>query len=174
MSRAKVAAVRPEISRVLAVPAAFIREIPPEFEDGNRHMNVMHYFRLHGEAMWQQHGALGYTESGKFGLFAMEQHVAYYREVLVGHEVSVHVCDLGRTDKVARGISYLVNRTVGEVASSFEFLSMNVDRVSRRPAEFADTVAAALDESIARARSLGFGPDDGVLELRPSLVRERD
>ncbi|MEV0032445.1 thioesterase family protein [Nocardia sp. NPDC050793] len=169
-----MAAVRPEITQVLAIPPAFVREIPPEFEDGNRHMNVTHYFRLHGEAMWQQHRALGYTGSGRFGLFAMEQHVTYYREVLVGHEVSVHVCDLGRTGKVMRGISYLVNRTVGEVASSFEFLSMNVDRVSRRPAEFEDTVAAALDESIARARSLGFGPGDGVLELRPTPVPVRD
>ncbi|MEU2253516.1 thioesterase family protein [Nocardia xishanensis] len=169
-----MAAVRPEITQVLAVPAAFTKEIPPDFEDSNGHMNVAHYFRLHGEAMWQQHRALGYGGSGRFGMFAMEQHVAYYREVLVGHEVSVHVCDLGRTDKVMRGISYLVNRTVGEVASSFEFLTMNVDRVSRRPAEFEAAVAAALDESIARARSLGFGPEYGVLELRPTTARVRN
>ncbi|MEV0291977.1 thioesterase family protein [Nocardia sp. NPDC050710] len=169
-----MAAVKPELAEVLAVRAAFTRVIPPEFEDSNGHMNVMHYFRLHGEAMWQMHHRMGYGLMGGAGLFASEQHLTYFREVLVGHEVSVHVCDLGRTDKAVHGISYLVNRTIGEIANSFEFLSVNVDLASRRPAALPDQVAEVLDESIARTRALGFGPEHGVLELRPVATPVHD
>lgn len=167
-------AVEPELTEVLAVRTAFTRLVPPEFEDRNRHMNVMRYFQLHGEAMWQLHHRLGFGEVSGFGLFASEQHLTYYREVLVGQEVSVHLCDLGRTDKAVHGISYLVNRTAGEIANSFEFLSVNVDLATRRPAALPDPVARRLDESIARTRALGFGPEHGVLELRGVAAPARD
>lgn len=162
-----MAALLPTFEQVLALPRVFGRVIPAEFEDGNGHMNVMHYYGLHGEGLWQMHRDLGYRAyAGKFGSFAKEQHVRYLREVLVGHEVSVHIGHLGRTPKALCGISYLVNVTTGAVANSFEFLAVNVDLESRRPAEFPPEVARVLDESIARTTAAGIGPEYGVLELR--------
>lgn len=108
------------------------------------------------------------------GLFAREHHLAYYREVLVGHQISVHVCELDRTDKALHGISYLVNRTVGEIANSFEFLSVNVDLGLRRPATLPSTVAATMDSSIAHIRALGFGAEHGILELRSAALFQPD
>ncbi|MCU1648420.1 MAG: 3-hydroxybutyryl-CoA dehydratase [Nocardia sp.] len=157
----------PAFTQVLELPRGFGRVIPPEFEDGNGHMNVMHYYGLHGEGLWQTHRDLGYrSHTGKFGSFAKEQHVKFLREVLVGHEVSVHIGHIGRTAKVLHGVSYLLNLTTSEVANSFEFLAVNIDLATRRPAPFPEDVAELLDGRIAAAAACGIGPEYGVLELR--------
>ncbi|MFI1920040.1 thioesterase family protein [Nocardia sp. NPDC020380] len=160
-------AVLPSFAQAHELLRSFDRVIPPEFEDGNGHMNVMHYYGLHGEGLWQMHRELGYgPHAGKFGSFAKEQHVRYLREVLVGHEVSIHVGHLGRTGKALHGISYLLNLSTSEVANSFEFLAVNVDLQSRRPAPFPDDIAERLDARIAATAAAGVGPEYGVLELR--------
>ncbi|WP_405137155.1 thioesterase family protein [Nocardia sp. NBC_01388] len=160
-------ALLPSFAQVLELPRGFGRVIPPEFEDGNGHMNVMHYYGLHGEGLWQTHRDLGYrAHAGKFGSFAKEQHVKYLREVLVGHEVSVHVGHIGRTAKALRGVSYLLNLTTSEVANSFEFLAVNIDLESRRPAPFPEDIAERLDRRIAATEACGITPEYGVLELR--------
>ena len=69
-------------------------------------------------------------------MFALEQHLTYRREVLVGDEVAVHLRLLARSEKLVHLVSYLVNHTRQEVAASMEALEAYVAYDTRRAAPF--------------------------------------
>lgn len=143
----------PTYAEVLVLPAAPTRIVPAEFGDGNGHLNVRHYLGIFDDAEWALFDAFGAgndaSSAGTGGMFALEQHLTYRREVLVGEEVAVHLRMLDRSDKLVHFVSYLVNHTRREVAASMEALEAYVAYQSRRTSPFSTDAQQVLDGWIA-------------------------
>lgn len=163
----------PSLDHVLALPRTLTRTVTEENADANGHLNVRHYVGLFDDAEWELYDGMGMgaaaAQLGAGGVFMLEQHVTYRREVLVGEEVAVHTRVLDRSDKVLHAIAYLVNVSRGEVAAAMEGLECWVDFTTRRSSPFPAEGAAALDRLIAEAAALDWMPElSGALTLAKS------
>ena len=159
----------PTYDQARMLPQALARTVTEANADANGHMNVRHYVGIFDDAEWAYYDGMGMgyaaAQEGTGGIFMLEQHLTYRREVLVGEETSVHVRMLARTDKVLHSIAYLLNHTRHEVAAAMEGLECWVDYDTRRISPFPRQGAVALDELIAEAAAL-----DWVLELSGALT----
>ena len=148
----------PSYDEALLLPAAPTRTVPAEFGDGNGHMNVRSYLGVFDDAEWVLFDEFGAgndaSAAGTGGMFALEQHLNYRREVLVGDEVAVHLRMLARSDKLIHFVSYLVDHTRREVAASMEAVEAYVAYDTRRATPFPPDAAAVIDAWIGRSRGL--------------------
>ena len=132
--------------------------MPAEFGDGNGHLNVRGYLGIFDDAEWVLFDEFGAgndaSAAGTGGMFALEQHLSYRHEVLVGDEVAVHLRMLDRSDKLIHFVSYLVDHTQREVAASMEALEAYVAYDTRRATPFPPDAVAVIDAWIDRQRGL--------------------
>lgn len=161
----------PTLDQVLALPSEYRVVVPEEFTDGNGHMNIARYMQLHSDGGWAYFARFGLSEesaaAGGPTTFDVEHHVVYRREVLAGHDVSVHVRLIDRSDTALHSLQFLVNRTTGEVANSHEALGISMDLRSRSIAPIPDRVASQLDERLATDRALDWEPPlSGAMAVR--------
>jgi acyl-CoA thioester hydrolase len=161
----------PTLDQVLALPSEFRVVVPDEFTDGNGHMNIARYMQLHSDGGWAYFARFGLSEeaaaAGGPTTFDVEHHIVYRREVLAGHEVSVHVRLIDRSDRALHSLQFLVNRTTGEVANSHEALSLSMDLHTRSITPVPRAVAALLDERLAVDRRLDWAPPlSGAMAVR--------
>ncbi|MGA8044889.1 MAG: thioesterase family protein [Dermatophilaceae bacterium] len=161
----------PSLDQVLALPSDFRVVVPDEFTDGNGHMNIARYMQLHSDGGWAYFAGFGLSEesaaAGGPTTFDVEHHIVYRREVLAGHEVSVHVRLIDRSDKALHSLQFLVNRTTGEVANSHEALSISMDLRTRSIAPIPEGVAALIDERLASDQALDWDPPlSGAMAVR--------
>ena len=104
------------------------------------------------------------TRQSRWGLFDLEHHLWYLREIHVGDEVTIHCRLLARTVKRFHGTLLLVNRTRGQLASAMEFLSTCADLDARATAALPSDVAACMDVLIERHHKLSWpAPVSGVM-----------
>ena len=154
----------PSLDQATSLPRGPLTEVPAAYGDVNGHLNVRNHLALYDDAEWDIFAGLGMGEAeaaaGIGGVFALEQHLTYRREVLVGDRVAVHVRALARTDRLLHLVSYLVNHSRGEVAGSMEAREGWVDFSTRRLAPWPAEAAAGLDAAIA---------DAGLLPWQPAL-----
>lgn len=148
----------PSAEQVLALPLNAHRVAPAEWEDMNGHVNVAAYYAFHMSSTGEGMELLGWSEdyvrrTGK-SLFSVEQHLRYYDEALVGHEVSTHMLLVDRNEKFLHGVSILVNRTTGVVANTVQFVEAHVDLGTRRTSPFPEEMAARIDRVLAEHRAL--------------------
>ncbi len=133
-------------------------EVPPEFEDLNGHVNVRHHYAMHMEgvekAFVEQLGVDEARAALGDGTFSLTHHIVFHSEILIGHEVSVHLRLLDRSDKIIHAMTILANRTTGRVASTIEFIEAHVDLTARRVTLMGEDLASALDDLIDRHRGL--------------------
>lgn len=160
----------PSYDEVTALPGGVRQPVPPEYGDDNGHLNVRHYLGLFDDAEWVlfEEVDLGtdHARAGIGGIFALEQHLTYRREVAVGDDVSAHVRLLGRNQRMIHFVSYLANHTRGEVAAAMEALNCYVDLGTRRLAPIPDPQASGLDRYVERAAALPWQPDlTGLIAL---------
>ena len=155
-----------EARLLLAAPTT---TVPPAYGDGNGHLNVRHYVGIFDDAEWVLFDAFGAgheaSDAGVAGMFALEAHLTYRREVLVGDEVAVHVRLHERSEKLLHLVSYLVNHTRQEVAASMEALEGYVDYRTRRVSPFPASSAEAIDAQIARDSGLWRPELSGSISL---------
>ncbi len=153
----------PSYDQVVALPGGDRVSVPVEYADDNGHLNVRHYLGLFDDAEWVVYDGIDLgadlARRGIGGIFALEQHLTYRREVAVGDEVTVHLRFLGRTDRLIHLVSYLANHTRREVAASMEALAGYVDLSSRRLATLPEPQATALDRLVIDAATLGWEPE---------------
>jgi acyl-CoA thioester hydrolase len=151
---------RPRAVQVLSLPELVTRTVPLEYIDANGHINVVRYFELCADGLaayceWLRLG-LAYIADRGLSTFAAEQHLRYYAQVLEGHEVSVHARLLDRSARALHVMVYLLNRTQGVVAMTFESAIVHVRVATRRPAEFPTDVAGWMDAELAKSDELGW------------------
>jgi acyl-CoA thioester hydrolase len=153
----------PSYDQVLGLPSGPRAPVPEAYADSNGHLNVRHHLALYDDAEWAIYEPVDLGEAhalaGLGGVFALEQHVTYRREVLVGEDVAVHVRLLARAERLLHLVSYLVNHSRREVAGSLEALEGYVDLHTRRLAPIPAPAAAALDTMVADAEALGWRPE---------------
>ncbi len=150
----------PSVAQVREIAPSLQRDLPPEFQDYNGHVNVSHHYALHMAACEADLDAMGLSieriQREGVTLFSAEHRLMFLAEMHVGEQASGHVRWLGRSDKVAHGVIVLVNDATDRIASLCEFVELSVDLGTRRTAAFTPDVAAALDERIAAHEALGW------------------
>lgn len=161
----------PSVDEVDEIPLACRAVAGPEWEDGNGHVNVAHFYGFHLRAAEEALLRIGideeYRSSRRLGVFSMEQHLRFHHEVRVGEEISAHVRWLDRGDKVFHGISVIVNRSAGRIANTLEVLEGHVDLVGRRAAPFPEDIARVIDAEVAAHRALAWQvPLSGAIGVR--------
>jgi acyl-CoA thioester hydrolase len=152
----------PTYDEIQALPCGAPRIVTDDLADENGHLNVRHYLALYDDAEWVVFGGLGlgdeHAAAGLGGMFALEQHLVYRREVRVGETVTVRLRAVARTPRMLHLVSYLANDTRREVAGSMEAVDAYVEFATRRLGAFPDAGALALDELLIRAESLPWRP----------------
>ena len=162
---------RPAVEDVLALPAALVEVAPPEWQDGNGHVNVRRFYDLHMRGAHAALTAIGldddYRTSTGQSVFSVEQHIRYLDEVHVGDEVSVHLRWVARGDKVLHAMSFVVDRTAGRVVNVLEMLEAHVDLTTRRACSWAPTLAARIDDAVRAHEELPWpAPTSGAVGVR--------
>jgi acyl-CoA thioester hydrolase len=115
------------------------------------HMNVMWYVGKFDEATWQFFTLLGLTpeflrERGR-GMAAVEQRIAYQRELVAGDVVTVRTGVLEVRDRAVRFVHEMRNAASGDVAAVTALAAVHLDTAERR--------ATALPQGVKqRARRL--------------------
>jgi acyl-CoA thioester hydrolase len=116
------------------------------------HMNVMWYTGKFDEATWALFAALGITPSymreQKRGMVAVEQNLAYQRELLAGDLVLIRSWVLEVRAKVLRFRHEMIKVETGEVAATCELTGVHLDRSVRRACALPDEVAGRAREML--------------------------
>jgi acyl-CoA thioester hydrolase len=119
------------------------------------HMNVMWYVGKFDEASWNMFARIGLTptylrESG-CGMAAVEQTIAYKRELLAGDIVEVRSRLVDFRDKSIRILHEMRNAETGEIAATCEITGVHMDRHARKSALFAPAIREAASKHLAVA-----------------------
>jgi acyl-CoA thioester hydrolase len=111
------------------------------------HMNVMWYVGKFDEATWHLFARLGLTPAvlreGRQGMAAVQQNIAYKRELMAGDIVEVESRILEIREKVIRYQHEMRNAASGEIAASCEITAVHMDRQLRKSCAFPEAIRAA-------------------------------
>lgn len=161
----------PSYEELAALPAFAQQPVPTPFEDANGYLNVRHYLGIGSEGLDESLAELGIawnwpTKEGRACLSA-EHHVRYLEGLRTGDRMSVRVRMLGRSERAAHAIVYVLDDTNERLACVFEEILLHVLVEERRTAPWPDEVAAAMDARVAEHAALPWEPGtSGVLALR--------
>jgi acyl-CoA thioester hydrolase len=110
------------------------------------HMNVMWYVGKFDEATWNFFALLGLTPTvlreSERGMAAVEQRIAYRRELLAGDVVTVRSGVLEVRDKLVRFVHEMRNNVTGDVAAVTMLSAVHLDTHARRSCALPDAVKA--------------------------------
>lgn len=124
--------------------------VDPAWIDAYGHLNAAHYVgifdRVGFELLSQVGVGLDYTEATRCGIYTMNVHVAYLREVLEGDPLALRVRVLEADDKRLLCLMELTQTRDGYLAATMEQLSLHVDLNTRRAKPF----PPELQERLAR------------------------
>ena len=140
----------------MAGEATYRGTVYPWHCDHVGHMNIMWYVGKFDEANWNLFARIGLTpsylrDSGR-GMAAVQQSVAYKRELLAGDIVEITSDVLDVRDKVIRFRHEMRNAETGEIAATCEFTAVHIDQRARKATAFADAIrSAALSQVAMRA-----------------------
>jgi acyl-CoA thioester hydrolase len=156
------------LGQLSSLPMVYRTEIPAEFEDRNRHMNMRWYLALFDEAGHAMDPMLGlttdYLEVSGMGGFDLEHHLWYLAEVLIGETVAIRTRLLARSAKLVHYLMFMENETRGILASVFECVYAHTDLKARRTVPFPAPIAARIDALIAEHRALAWpAPVSGAM-----------
>ena len=112
------------------------------------HMNVMWYVGKFDEASWNLLASVGltpaYLRDSNRCMVAVEQHLAYKRELLAEDTVFVRSKVLEVREKVILFVHEMVNEQTLEVAATSHYTAVHIDRFTRKPCPFPAKVQAVL------------------------------
>ncbi|AYD64384.1 thioesterase [Achromobacter sp. B7] len=127
--------------------------VDPAWIDAYGHLNAAHYVgifdRVGFELLGQVGVGLDYTEATRCGIYTMNVHVAYLREVLAGDPLMLRVRLLESDNKRVLCLMELTQTRDGYLAATMEQLSLHVDLNTRRATPF----PPELEQRLARAVS---------------------
>jgi acyl-CoA thioester hydrolase len=107
-------------------------------------MNIMWYVGKFDEANWNLFARLGLTpsylrQSGR-GMAAVQQNIAYKRELLAGDIVEIRSSLLELREKSIRFLHEMRNAETGEMVATCEITGVHMDRGLRKSAPFEDAI----------------------------------
>lgn len=161
----------PSYDELAALPAYAIQAVPTAFEDINGHLNIRHYVGIASEGLDESLVDVGIpqnwpTVAGQ-GVFSAEHHMTYLSELRTGDKISARVRVVGRSERAAHVVVYLLDDSHQRVSYVMEEIFLHIDMESRRSAPWPDDVAGALDQRIAADGELSWQPTlSGSMALR--------
>lgn len=160
----------PTYEQLVVLPAYTEQPVPVPFEDANGHLNVRHYTGIASEGLDESLVALGIPHDWPaegHACFSAEHHLTYLTELLTGAKISSRVRLLGRSERAAHALVYLLDDSNKRLSFVMEEILLHIDLETRRTAPWPEDVAAALDKQIASQADLSWEPDvSGSLVLR--------
>src|ERR1044072_3211660 len=123
------------------------------------HMNIMWYVGTFDEANWNLSPRLGLTpsylrQSGR-GMAAVQQNIAYKRELLAGDIVEIRSRLREVREKAIRVLHEMHNAEPGEIAATCETVGVHMDRQARNSAVFEHAIRNAAAKHMAPAPAMG-------------------
>ena len=161
----------PTYDQLRDLPGYTSQSVPAAFEDINGHLNIRHYVGIASEGLDESLARVGIpqnwpTVAGQ-GVFTAEHHMTYLSELRTGDRISARVRLIGRSERAAHAVVYLVDDTHQQVSYVMEELFLHIDMASRKTAPWPEDVAAALDKQIASEADLAWQPAlSGSMALR--------
>lgn len=144
------------------LPKSLEAEIPEDYMDVMGHMNVAWYTYYFSESMFGLFDYLGFSvddvENTKFGRFALETHMRYFREVHLGNKIEIYCRFIARNEKRFHALCFMWNSTEAELSATYEIVGMSIDLQKRRPAPIPGDLGAAIDAVIAEHKKLDWEP----------------
>ncbi len=152
------------------LPAYTQQPVPVPFEDANGHLNVRHYTGIASEGLDESLVELGIPQNWPakgHACFSAEHHLTYLAELRPGTRISSRVRLLGRSERAAHALVYLLDDSHQQLSFVMEEIFLHIDMETRRTSPWPDEVAAALDARAAEHAELPWEPDvSGSLHLR--------
>lgn len=161
----------PSYQQVLELEPLLTGEVSPDFIDVNGHMNIRHYLdycATSADAICRSVGIDDdYRAQRRMGVFTAEHHIRYFSEMHEGGKFSVHTLFLGRSGKAGHLLAFLLDRDREALACTVEIVLVHVGMDTRRPVEFPQDVAAAIDGWVSEAAKVSWPvPLSGSMGLR--------
>ena len=161
----------PTYEQLAELTAYAVQPVPVAFEDVNGHLNVRHYTGIASEGLDEALVELGIpqnwpTTDGQ-ACFSAEHHLTYLNELRTGSRMSARVRLLGRSERAAHALVYLLDDTNQQLSFVMEEIFLHIDMETRRTAPWPQDVADRMAAKIAEDAGLSFEPDvSGSLGLR--------
>jgi acyl-CoA thioester hydrolase len=163
-------APHPTYEQLEALPAYVQQPVPVAFEDVNGHLNVRHYTGIASEGLDEALVEEGIPQNWPaigHACFSAEHHLTYLAELRTGDRMSARVRLLGRSERAAHALVYLLDESHQRLSFVMEEIFLHIDMKTRHTAPWPDDVAAALDRRIAADDELPWEPDvSGSMGLR--------
>ncbi len=125
---------------MLDLPITYRGVVYPWHCDHMGHMNVMWYVGKFDEATWQLLSMLGlppsFLREQSRGMAAVQENIAYKRELRAGDVVSIRSGVLEIREKVIRFIHEMYNDETGDISASVELTAVHMDTVRRKSCPF--------------------------------------
>jgi acyl-CoA thioester hydrolase len=159
------------LEQVLKLPRIAELEIPEDYLDGNRHVNMM-YFTLIANLGWRTFfDELGLPREHfidhRRSTFALRQFISYFNELKEEDRVAVHGGLVDYDSKRLHFIYYIVNLTTHKLASSDERLIMYIDMTTRRSATFDPQIMEQLEGIKRQHAASGWKPElSGAISVK--------
>ncbi|WP_395657341.1 thioesterase family protein [Nocardioides sp.] len=161
---------QPTYDQLAVLPAYSEQPVPIAFEDVNGHLNVRHYTGIASEGLDESIVELGIPQNwpaAGHACFSAEHHLNYFAELRTGDQMSTRVLLLGRSERAAHAVVYLLDDTHQRLSYVMEEIFLHIDMSTRRTAPWPEDVAANLDRRIAEDAALPWTPvTSGCLALR--------
>jgi acyl-CoA thioesterase FadM len=165
-----MSAPHPTYEQLVDRPAYVQQPVPIAFEDVNGHLNVRHYTGIASEGLDESLVEVGIPQNWPIlghACFSAEHHLTYLAELRTGDKMSARVRLLGRSERAAHALVYLLDDSHKRLSFVMEEIFLHIDMGTRVSAPWPDDVAAALDKRIAADAELPWEPDvSGSLSLR--------
>ena len=160
----------PTYEELVGLPAYVEQPVPMPFEDINGHLNVRHYLGIASEGLDESLEAVGIPFNWPMkghACFSAEHHVVYLHELRTGDRMSARVRLLGRSERAAHALVYLLDDTHQRLAYVMEEIFLHIDMQTRRTAPWPTDIAEAMDRRVAEDAGLPFPEDrSGCVGLR--------
>ena len=144
------------------LPKTFEAKVPEKYRDVMGHMNIGWFTHYNSDAMIGLFAQLGYRvediKENQVGRFALETHMRCMREVRIGDEIEIYSRFLARNEKRFHVINFLLNKTTGEIASTYEIVGMSVDLRLRKSTTLPPDLCVNIDKIIEEHKQLDWDP----------------
>ena len=157
--------------RSVPLPAFAVQPVPSAFEDSNGFLNVRHCLGIGSEGLDESLYDIGipfnWPVLSGFACLSAEHHLTYLHELRTGDDMSVRVRLLGRSERAAHALVFVLDDTNKRVACVFEEIFLCVEIADRRTAPWPADIAAGLDKRVAEHADIEWEPvTSGCLKLR--------